>query len=252
MESAWQFVSFALIGLFLFGTPIWSRRRAIRRLAAAFGATATGSSFRVTDDGAPVEVTYLGHDDRWTQFAATLPPGEPLTLAIVRHRPLDSEAIDRGDMLDLVTDDDAFDHAYRVEAAPASVGLRVLDRDVRAFLLGRVDASLLTDQGAVRLVVRGRLKVDDVRQAIAVVRRALDNLRAAHAELAQATPPALVGGPHRGLPTDAPARAARDALAREVARLDRLLRRRPLGFRNIHLWFALLALVLSALGLWAR
>ena len=58
------------------------------------------------------------------------------------------------------------------------------------------------------------------------MRRLLELLRTAHAELERSAARDLVGAPHRGLPTDTAAVHARADRRAEVAHLDHLLRRR--------------------------
>ncbi|MBK9036365.1 MAG: hypothetical protein IPL61_34810 [Myxococcales bacterium] len=226
------------IFLAVIGIPVWLRLRALRRLALMLGGTAGWSSVRATVDGVAVRLAYASRGsgksrERWTYVDVPLPPGEPLTLNIIRHGLFERGRIARGALLDLRTGDDEFDRIYRVEAAPADVVLRVLDPEVRAYLRERADAELYTTDGALCLAVRGTLTDARAHHAIRLAVQVLASVRAAHAALDRAAPTSLVGAPHRGVPSDGPARGARAARAEEAARLDRDLHRRDRRWRTI-------------------
>jgi len=225
----------------------WLERRARQRIAAALGGMVEGSSVVASRDGVELRVTRATRGsgkskEHWSYVDAPLPPGESLTLNVVTHGLFERGAIARGTMIDLTTGDEAFDRRYRVEAAPADVALRLLDADVRGYFNDR-EVELLTEDGRLRLAVRGRLDVDQTVGAVDLARSIIARLRDAHAELDRQAARPLVGAPHRGIPSDAAAQRARDLRADEVARLDRLVRVRARRFAVIQvvagtLWVA--------------
>jgi hypothetical protein len=205
------------------------RDHQLAEIARLLGGTSDGSSATGTLHGVATTIDYVTRGsgssaESWTEVLCALPRGYPLSLHVHHHGWFDDGKIERGEMVDLVLGDPVFDDRYLVEGAPAEVVRRLIDRDVRAYLLGTNSATLEThDDGRLRLSVRGWLEEPhQARPALDCCARVAAAVRAATAAADDAVAPEQTDSPYRPMLDDAPVREARAAREAEVARLDSL------------------------------
>ncbi|MBK9036517.1 MAG: hypothetical protein IPL61_35595 [Myxococcales bacterium] len=204
-----------------------TRRDMLRELAASLGGEATSNTAAGQLDGVRVRLEFAtrgsgSSSESWTYVDGVLPSGYPLVLHLEEHGWFDAGKIARGEMIDVVVGDLPFDQKFRIEGAPADVVQRLLTPPTRAYLLAQRRVELTTTPGNLRMAVRGWLEQPaDARAALALVAGLASGLRAASLALDAEVPMTTgAGGAYRAGPDDAPLRAAREARAEEVARVE--------------------------------
>jgi hypothetical protein len=208
------------------------RRGVLGQLAGHLGGQAGGNDVRGTLDGIGVHLRFAtrgsgSNQTRWTYVDCPLPPAYPLAIHLQDHGWFDRGKIDRGAMVDVEIGHPAFDEKFRVEAAPADVVRRMLTPAVREYLLAQGEVELATEDGALRLAIRGWLeKVEAAQEAIAITVGLVSAVRAGHHAADAEVPRPIVGGAYRGFADEAPLHAARAARADEVARVEAVRRKR--------------------------
>jgi hypothetical protein len=185
---------------------------------------------RATIDG--VTVTYAlairgsgKHAQRWTEVEVEVPTRYPLSILVRRHEWLDGGKISRGEMVDVVLGDRAFDDAFLVEVAPADVVSQLLDRPIRELLWSLENPELLTTKRdgkpVVQLAVRDWIRERDAAVRIARKLAVLGaSVRGAYATAAAATPVTYEGVPFREIANDRAARQAERARVEEVQHVE--------------------------------
>jgi hypothetical protein len=173
------------------------------------------------------------HKQSWTEVEAEIPAQYPLRLFVRKHGFFDQSKIDRGDMVDVIVGDPAFDNAFLVEAAPAAVARILLDARERAYLLElseRLWLEITSEHDAVagiKLSVRTWvMDLPDATRAIEAMVAIAGRVRDAYAAVERATPVADVGTPYRPMLDDSAAKEAADARFAEVLRVDAAQTRR--------------------------
>ena len=207
--------------------------------------------YRLTTRGSGKSTTY------WTEVDVEVPSQYPLRFFLRKHGWLDQGKIDRGEMVDVIVGDDAFDHRFLVEAAPAEVARILLDPRERSYLLQLADSqefdidTIRTDNKAVlRLSMHNWIfDINDAMRACEAMAAIAGRVRAAYAAVESATEVRDVGSPYRPQLDDTEARAAAEARLAEVARIDQLRTSRLAGQQTFAVAIVLLFLVFAMLAL---
>lgn len=181
-------------------------------------------SFRMTSRGAGKHKTF------WTEVDAEIPEKYPLLLLVRKHGFFDQGKIDRGEMVDVIVGDAAFDNRFLVEAAPAEVARILLDPRERSYLLQLadklhfdIDTIRTADKPLLRLSVRDWIyDINDAMRACEAMAAIAGRVRDAYAAVESASEVRDVGSPYRPQLDDTEARGAAEARLAEVARVDRL------------------------------
>ena len=224
------------------GFAIWAtmrgnqrRRSALEAIASKLSGAADSKHASATGTlaGIPITLRFTtrgsgSNAESWTEIDAQPPAGYPLSLSLHAHGWFDKGKIERGDLVDVVIGDDAFDQRFLIEAAPADVVRHLFPPELRGYLMSRKELGLGTtkvgDAGTLvlRLSVRGWLeKPEDFSPALDQMAALAARVREAHATADQAVTPTAPGGaPYRPTVDAAPARDARAARAAEVAKLE--------------------------------
>jgi hypothetical protein len=176
------------------------------------------------------------HAQHWTEIEAEVPPQYPLRMFIRKHGWLDQGKIDRGDMVDVIVGDAAFDNHFLVEAAPAAVARILLDARERTYLLElsqRLWLEVTSERGEVagiKLSVRTWvMDLPDATRAIEAMVAISGRLRDAYAAVDRATEVKDVGTPYRPMLDDTAAKEAADARLAEVEQVDKVRTQRAAG-----------------------
>jgi hypothetical protein len=167
------------------------------------------------------------HKQYWTEVEAEIPPQYPLRLFVRKHGFFDQGKIDRGDMVDVILGDPAFDNAFLVEAAPADVARILLDARERAYLLElsqRLWLEITSERGEVagiKLSLRTWvMDLGDAMRSVEAMVAIAGRVRDAYAAVDRATPVEDVGTPYRPMLDDTAAKEAAEARLAEVQRVD--------------------------------
>ena len=180
--------------------------------------------YRFTTRGSGKSATY------WTEIDAEVPPQYPLRLFIRKHGWADQGKIERGEMIDVIVDDRAFDDRFLVEAAPADIARMLLDPRERSYLLGLSETLWLEittvkdgDRALLRLAIRTWIyDIGDATRGIEAMAAIAGRLRDAYSKVEEASETRDVGSPYRPMLDDGAARESADARLQEVARVDRI------------------------------
>jgi hypothetical protein len=178
--------------------------------------------FRMTTRGSGKSTTY------WTEVDAEIPEKYPLRLFVRKHGWGDQGKIERGDMVDVVVGDPAFDDQFLVEAAPAEVARILLDPRERSYLLLLAQTlhfdinTMRTDDNAIiRLAVRQWIfDINDAMRACEAMAAIAGRVRDAYAAVERANEAKDTGSPYRPMLDDGAARVAADKRLAEVAHVD--------------------------------
>lgn len=232
------------------------RKGVLERVAAELGGTSTSNGLRGAIDGVAVSLDYEtrgsgSSSESWTYFGAALPGGYPLALAIDRHGWFDRGKIERGEMIDVIVGDRAFDDAFRIEGAPAEVVKGMLTPELRAYLMAHARVEVRTLEGpSIRIAVRTWLTEHaDVQRGLGMTARLAASLRQVSLALDAQVPATTDGDAYRALPSDQPLRAARAARADEVARVEAVRRERSSNEMVVMMAIFALVLVGAVLGI---
>lgn len=255
------------------GLAIWAVMRGNQRRRTALEAIASKLSGAAdvkhanasgTLAGIPITLRYTtrgsgSNSESWTEIDAQPPAGYPLSLTLRAHGWFDGGKIERGDLVDVIVGDEAFDKRFLLEAAPADVVRHLFPPELRAYLMSRKHLSLETTKVAdagtlvLRLSVRGWLeKPEDFTPALDQMAALAARVREAHATADQAVAPAEPGGaPYRPTLDAAPARDARAARAAEVAQLEAVKAGRAATSKLIT-WIFVIIFIVVVLALMAN
>jgi hypothetical protein len=215
------------------------RRDALGELAARLSGTSESNTATGTCRG--VKVTYRfetrgsgSNSESWTEIDAEVSAKYPLAIHVRRHGRSDWSRIERGEMVDVIIGDAAFDAAFLLEVAPADVARLLLDQQARTFLSEHDPVELQTMTLADRKVLRFAIRTwcEDPTLAFALidnVTRIVSRIRDAYSEADAVTQPREAGSPYRPQLDAAPIRDAAAAREREVADLEVLRATRPNG-----------------------
>lgn len=180
-------------------------------------------AFRLTTRGSGKSTTY------WTEVDAELPDKYPLRLFVRKHGWGDSGKVERGEMVDVVVGDPAFDEQFLVEAAPAEIARILLDPRERSYLLSLAHRlhfdinTMHTDAGEpiIRLAVRQWIfDINDAMRACESMAAIAGRVRDAYAAVERELEAKDAGSPYRPMLDDTPAREAAERRLAEVARVD--------------------------------
>jgi hypothetical protein len=189
----------------------------------AWGEVANATvEYRLTTRGSGKSTTY------WTEIDAEIPARYPLRMFVRKHGWLDQGKIDRGEMVDVIVGDLAFDQRFMVEAAPADVARLLLDPRERGYLLALSETLWLEittvrdgERALLRLSIMSWIyDITDAMRGIEAMAAIAGRLREAYATVEQATEVKDVGSPYRPMLDDGAARVAADERLQEVARVD--------------------------------
>jgi hypothetical protein len=141
----------------------------------------------------------------WTEIDIEIPRVYPLAIYVRRQRAGDRTAIDRGETIDVEVGDSVFDAKYVIEAAPAAVIKKLLDKQTCTFMLTHGTVELMTkDRGGVRvlqLAIEGwNDDPEATKQAIAAVVHVASGIRDAFTEAVEEVPLGEIGAPFRPIP----------------------------------------------------
>lgn len=188
------------------------------------------------------------HSQSWTEIDADVPAKYPLALFVQKHGWNDDAKIARGEMVDVVLGDAAFDRAFVVEAAPADVARVLLDERARRYLLALQDRYLFEitteDKGSaqprVRLAVRTWLDdVSEAMPAVETIAAIAGRVRDAYVAVEQAAEMEHGGSPYRPVLDDRRAREAAEARLAEVAKVDQVRTARAARQQTIAIAFVM-------------
>ena len=171
--------------------------------------------------------------ESWTHIHVQIPKKYPLAVHIRRQGKQDHSLVARGEMVDVLVGDKAFDDRFLVEAAPADVVRLLVDAEVRRLLCSYDDIDLdCVDRAdgtrALVLGIRGwietpALYTEPVQIMARLGQRVRDAYAAADADLQSG---AESGDPYRPVADDQPARAAQVSREAEVERVKGLRAKR--------------------------
>jgi hypothetical protein len=199
--------------------------------------------------------------ESWTHIHVDIPPRYPLALHVRRHGRADHKAVARGEMVDVLVGDAAFDTAFLIEAAPADVVRVLLDAEIRSLLSAHQEIDLDTVErgdGTRALVLGMRGWLEDLASFAAPIQvmarlggRVRDAYAAADAEVERGT---AAGDPYRPVTDDEPARKAQAQREAEVSkvkglRADRDARAKAIAAIVIGIVFAIIAFSVCATAL---
>ncbi len=202
------------------------RRDALAGLARALGGHSFSNGAEGVFEGVATRLEFEtrgsgSSSESWTYIHCQLPTGYPFTLHVAKHGWLDSNGSPRDGVADLQFGDEAFDKRYRVEGAPTDVVRRVLTPEARVYLLVEGNAELMTEDGRLRLAVRGWLEDwSKSGPALTCVARIAAAVRQATLSVEAETPMVQAADVYRGIPSDAPLQQARAARAAEVQHVE--------------------------------
>lgn len=232
------------------------RKGVLQALADELGGTSTSNGVRGTLDGVAVSLEFEtrgsgSSSESWTYLDAALPGGYPLSLNLDRHGWFDRGKIERGEMIDVIVGDAAFDDAFRVEGAPAEVVKRMLTPELRAYLMAHPRIEVRTLAGpTLRIAVRTWLDQHaDARRGLWTVARLAASLRPVSLALDAQIPTTTTGDAYRAMPSDQPLREARASRVDEVARVESVRQRRRGNEIAIVVGLFALVLVGAVLGI---
>lgn len=166
--------------------------------------------------------------ENWTHIHVEVPAAYPLAIHIRRHERGDTRTISRGEMVDVIVGDKAFDDAFLVEAAPADVVREMLGPEIRALLSSHkeIDLDTVTPASGGRtltLGVRGWLEeVTELRPFVEPMAKLGAQVREAYAKADAAVEARSAGDPYRPIVDAAPAREAQAKREAEVGQVEML------------------------------
>ena len=209
------------------------RSGVLQAVAQELGGTSSGHGLFATVEGVAVSLDYEtrgsgSSTESWTYLDAALPGRYPLVLNVDRHGWFDRGKIERGEMVDVLVGDQAFDDAFRIEGAPAEVVKHMLTPELRAYLRGHAHVEVRTLEGPkLRIAVRTWLSDRDaIHTGLQMVARLAASLRPVTLALDAQIPTITTGDAYRAMTSDQPLRDARAARVVEVARVESVRQRR--------------------------
>jgi hypothetical protein len=171
------------------------------------------------------------HAQRWTEIDAEVPAKYPLAMLVRKHAWLDQGKIDRGEMVDVIVGDEAFDNRFLVEAAPADVARVLLDERARGYLMTVSEQRLveITTQRpeggdpVLRFACYGWIEdPTEASTAIEMITSITGRVRAAYAAVETAVEERDEGNPYRPMLDDTRAKRDADDRLEEVKRVDKI------------------------------
>ena len=163
------------------------------------------------------------HKTSWTEADAEFPAKYPLAFFVQKHGWGDSSKIARGDMVDVIVGDRAFDQRFRVEAAPADVARVLLHDRARAYLTHLSDAlwfEITTvadgERPVLRIAIRSWLTDPNTAMAaIETIASIASKVREAYVAVQDAADVVDQGSPYRPMLDDTRATSAGAASTRK-------------------------------------
>ncbi|MCB9559686.1 MAG: hypothetical protein H6708_04700 [Kofleriaceae bacterium] len=209
--------------------PQWSAARdtLFQALASRMDGVVTRDGVTGSIDGIPCSLVLRYADEEppashRVSVRCPLPARLRVTLQLQRHEPGDHRERAAGRLTDVAVGDDAFDARFLVEGAPADVIRRALTPELRGFLMAQRAPLITTTPGRLTLEVDAALgDLEAHAEAARVTARLVAGLQTAAEAIDASVAMAYGGDPFRGMPDDAPVRAARAARVAEVTRIDR-------------------------------
>ena len=196
--------------------------------------------------------------ESWTHIHVDVPKKYPLAVHVRRQGRRDHALVARGEMVDVLVGDRAFDDAFLIEAAPADVVRLLLDAEVRRLLAlhGESDLDTVDRPDGTRALVLGirgwiedpALAAEPIQVMARLGSRVRDAYAAADADLAKGDAP---GDPYRPVVDDRPARTAQVGREAEVEkvkglRAERDARANAVAWTVIGVVFAIILLSVCA------
>ncbi len=192
----------------------------------------------------------------WTHITVEVPRAYPLAIHVRRHIGSDRRVVARGDMVDVLVGDPAFDEAFLVEAAPVDVVRQLLDEPVRAVLTAHRDADLETIEApdgarSLQLGLPGWIEeLEALRGSLATMARLGASVRSAFTAADHGTEAlAAAASPYRPELDAQPARAAQAAREAEVDRIKAVRGKRAADLRTLSIIMVVLIGVLTLIGI---
>ena len=216
------------------------RLATLATLAKQLGGTSTEYSVGGEVAGTEVKLHYetrgAGKSKTyWTEVDAEFPDKYPLAFFMQKHGWGDAGKIARGDMVDVIVGDAAFDRAFRVEAAPADVARVLLHDRARGYLLQLAEKlwfeiTTVRTPGAkpqLRLAIRSWIvEPGDAMAAIEAIASIASRVRDAYSAVEVAAEHTEESSPYRPMLDDTRARNAADARLAEVRKVETIITER--------------------------